>query len=88
MKKRHEPIRECICCGNKFQKTGLFRIVQNESGIFLDREGKAEGRGAYICKSQACREKLVQQRRLNRAFKKKVEDSVYGAITAALETAE
>ncbi len=88
MKKGHEPIRECICCGKKFPKASLFRIVQNESGIFLDETGKADGRGAYLCKSQECRDKLIQQRRLNRAFKKKVEDSVYSAVSASLETAE
>ncbi|MBQ4517653.1 MAG: YlxR family protein [Clostridia bacterium] len=86
MKSVHKPVRECICCGNKFPKNSLFRIVKNDSGIFFDESGKADGRGAYICKSAACHEKLVKQKRLNRAFKGPVEESVYRSLIEQLES--
>ena len=86
MKSIHKPIRECICCGNKFPKSSLFRVVKNDSGIYFDASGKADGRGAYICDHAACHEKLVKQKRLNRAFKGPVDESVYGALIKQLES--
>ncbi|MBE7037111.1 MAG: YlxR family protein [Ruminococcaceae bacterium] len=86
MKSVHEPVRECICCGNKFPKSSLFRVAKNDSGIFFDASGKADGRGAYICKSAVCREKLVKQKRLNRTFKSPVEENVYRALIEQLES--
>lgn len=86
MKSVHKPVRECICCGNKFPKSSLLRVVKNESGIFLDKSGKADGRGAYICQNAICHEKLVKQKRLNRAFKSAIDDSVYQSIIQQLES--
>ena len=88
MKRGHEPIRECVCCGQKFPKTSLVRIVKNEEGICFDQNGKSAGRGAYLCKSPECLEKLVRQKRLNRAFKQAVDDSVYRAIAQTLQLTE
>lgn len=88
MKSVHQPTRECISCGQKFPKAELFRIVKNDSGIFLDTTGKQNGRGAYICKSHDCAEKLVQQKRLNRAFRGAVDDSVYQEILDMLKGAQ
>lgn len=80
MKSVHQPTRECISCGEKFPKAELLRIVKNDSGIFLDQSGKQNGRGAYICKNPDCAEKLVRQKRLNRAFRSQIDDSVYQEI--------
>ncbi len=84
MKSVHEPIRECICCGEKFPKANLVRIVKNETGVFVDVTGKQNGRGAYLCKSPDCREKLVKQRRLNKAFRQPVEEAVYAELVKTL----
>lgn len=84
MKSVHEPIRECICCGGKFPKKSLVRVVKNESGIHLDQSGKENGRGAYLCNNPDCFEKLMKQKRLNRAFHEAVDDSVYQALKDGL----
>jgi len=84
MKSVHQPTRECISCGEKFPKAELLRIVKNDSGIFLDTTGKQNGRGAYICKKPECAEKLVKQKRLNRAFKTAIDESVYRELLAML----
>ena len=88
MKSVHQPTRECISCGEKFPKAELFRIVKNDSGIFLDATGKQNGRGAYICKNPDCADKLVRQKRLNRAFRGAVDDSVYQEILDMLKGAQ
>lgn len=84
MKSVHQPTRECICCGGKFSKAELLRIVKNESGIHLDKTGKQNGRGAYICTNPACAEMLVKQKRLNRAFREGIDESVYREISEML----
>ncbi len=85
MKSLHQPTRECICCGEKFPKNELLRIVKNETGIRLDVTGKQNGRGAYICKNPACAEMLVKQKRLNRAFRESFSDAVYQEISETLK---
>ncbi len=84
MKSVHEPIRECICCGEKFPKRSLLRIVKNETGVSVDRTGKQNGRGAYICSNPECFEKLVKQKRLNRAFRENVSEQVYHELYETL----
>ncbi|MBE7049083.1 MAG: YlxR family protein [Ruminococcaceae bacterium] len=88
MKAVHTPIRECISCGGKFPKASLLRIVKDESGIFVDASGKHNGRGAYICHNAGCLEKMMRQRRLNRAFKSPVDDDVYRAVSQILQSFE
>ncbi len=77
MSSKHIPVRECIVCGVKFEKNDLVRIAIRDDKIFVDASHKAGGRGAYICKSPDCFDKLLKKRRLDRAFKRSVETSVY-----------
>lgn len=75
----------CIACREMKNKKDLLRIVKNKEGrIFVDETGKANGRGAYICKDTACLEKLKKQKVLNKAFKMMIEDSVYEEIKGAI----
>lgn len=82
---KKEPLRMCIACREMKNKKDLLRIVKNKEGkIFVDETGKANGRGAYICKDTACLEKLKKQKVLNKAFKMMIEDSVYEEIKGAI----
>lgn len=75
----------CIACREMKNKKDLLRIVKNKEGkIFVDETGKANGRGAYICKDTACLEKLKKQKVLNKAFKMMIEESVYEEIKGAI----
>lgn len=48
------------------------RIVKNKEGrIFLDPSGRANGRGAYICKDSECLKKAIKTNALNRLLKLK-----------------
>ena len=76
----------CIVCREHSDKKELLRIVKNKEGqIFVDKQGKANGRGAYICKSKECLNKLKKSRGLNRAFKCEVSDDVYNMIGEEIE---
>ena len=70
-------------------KKELYRIVKNKNGdIFLDKTGKSDGRGAYICDKQECLQKLRKARLLNKIFKSEVPDSVYDGIAEAFNGVE
>lgn len=76
----------CVVCRGQSDKKQLLRIVKNKDGeIFVDESGKANGRGAYVCKDRACYEKLCKQKGLNRAFKCNVSDEVYKKIGECIE---
>lgn len=61
--------------------------MKNSLGIVYDATGKQDGRGAYLCQNPACREKLLKQRRLNKAFKMPVPEETYQSVLQAIESA-
>lgn len=72
------PQRTCIGCNSKKNKNELIRIVKNKDGIIrIDRTGKAQGRGAYICDSIECLEKAIKSKRLEKTFETKISEDVY-----------
>ena len=50
-----------------------------------DKTGKANGRGAYVCKDKECYAKLCKQKSLNKAFKCNVPAEVYEKIGKEFE---
>ena len=52
------PMRKCVGCGEMKPKKELLRILRTETGEFVvDALGKANGRGAYLCRSVECFQK-------------------------------
>lgn len=79
--KTNKPARTCIACRKECEKSQLVRIVKTPKNLFmLDLSGKADGRGAYVCCSESCINKLVKGKLLNRAFKQNVPDEFYNGI--------
>lgn len=86
MKVKKTPQRKCIACQERGDKKGLVRVVKNKEGeIFLDKTGKANGRGAYVCSTKECLEKVIKSKAFNKAFKMNVEDEVYTHLLDELE---
>lgn len=75
------PMRTCIACRTVKPKKELIRVVKFGDEISLDRTGKKNGRGAYICDNPDCVQKLKKQKLLNKVFSCAVEESVYDKIT-------
>jgi len=72
------PQRTCMGCNEKKNKTDLIRIVKNSNGeINIDRTGKMQGRGAYICDDIACLEKAIKSKRIERVFEAQIENEIY-----------
>lgn len=49
-------------------KNQLIRVAYYDGKMSVDRLGRANGRGAYICNSKECMEKAFKRRAFNRAF--------------------
>lgn len=72
------PQRTCMGCNAKKDKKELIRIVKNKEGnISIDRIGKAQGRGAYICDNIECLNKVIKSKRLEKALDTKISEEVY-----------
>lgn len=72
------PLRTCIVCKESFPKKNLLRIVKNNEGnVFIDKTGRANGRGAYLCDNPSCMEACIKKKILNKAFKCMLEDKIY-----------
>ena len=72
------PQRTCIGCNSQKNKNELIRIVKNKDGVIsIDRTGKANGRGAYICNNVECLEKVVKSKRLERVLETKISEEIY-----------
>ena len=68
-------------CNSKKDKSELIRIVVNKQNqILVDKTGKQDGRGAYICNNDICLEKVKKNKRLERALKIKIPDEIYENI--------
>jgi len=70
--------RMCIGCNEKKDKRDLIRIVINKHAeIAIDKTGKLEGRGAYICDNEECLGKIIKSKKLERLFEVKISDEIY-----------
>ncbi len=87
MTPKKQPLRQCTGCGEMKPKRELVRIVKTPEGnVMLDRSGKLNGRGAYICHSTECYKKAVKAKRLERAFSCVIPESVSEQIVKELES--
>ena len=77
MEKKKTPQRMCIACRASKDKKDLIRIVKTESTFALDKTGKLNGRGSYVCNNQECMEKVIKNRILNKIFKTNINQDVY-----------
>lgn len=81
MKQRKLPLRKCIVCSERKDKRDLMRVVKNkDEEVFVDSTGKANGRGAYICKNIKCLNSAKKNNKLSRALKVKVQESIYNVL--------
>ena len=72
-------------CNEKKDKNELIRIVKNkENEIHVDRTGKMEGRGAYICDDIKCLEKVIKSKRLERVLDINISDEIYESLRGVI----
>lgn len=81
----HIPQRMCVACRQMKPKGELIRIVKSGDAVQIDKSGKKNGRGAYICRNAECIKTAKNRRLLAKYFKTALDESLYDAIAEALK---
>lgn len=80
------PQRMCAVCRERKEKSQLIRITKTQDGeALIDKTGKLQGRGMYICKNGDCIEKAGRRHVIERAFSGKVDKEIYDALAKQRE---
>ncbi len=75
-------MRRCVVCRQLFDRRQLWRVIRLAGGgVALDR---GMGRSAYLCPSPACLQEARRRRRLQRALRCPVEDSLLDELEQRL----
>lgn len=82
---KKQPQRTCMGCNEKKDKSELIRIVKNKNNeISIDRTGRKEGRGAYICDDIKCLEKVIKTKRLERVLEIEITQEIYESLRGVI----
>ena len=75
-------MRRCVSCRQLFDRTLLWRVIRLAAGgIALDQ---GMGRSAYLCPSGDCLDDARRKKRLQRALRCQVADSIVDALELRL----
>ena len=75
------PMRQCVGCGLMKNKKDMIRVIKTATGeILLDRTGRQNGRGAYICDDRDCLIKARKNKALERSFRQQIPAEVYDSL--------
>ena len=75
------PVRQCVGCGEMKNKKEMMRVLRTPEGeTVLDKTGKKNGRGAYLCISKECLQKARKNKGLERSFKMSIPNEVYDSL--------
>ena len=75
------PVRQCVGCCEMKNKKYMMRVLSTPEGeTVLDKTGKKNGRGAYLCISKECLQKARKNKGLERSFKMSSPNEVYDSL--------
>ena len=89
MAEKKIPLRKCTGCNEMKPKKELIRVLKTtEEEIILDKTGKKNGRGAYLCNSLECFKLARKSRGLERSLQVKIPDEIYETLEKELNAVE
>ena len=75
-------LRRCVTCRQLLDRQQLWRVIRDhQEGVVLD-EGM--GRSAYLCPNEACLEEALRRKRLQKALRCQVPNSVVEVLKKRL----
>ena len=75
-------LRRCVACRQLLDRSLLWRVIRDhKDGVLLDR---GMGRSAYLCPTEACLDEARRRKRLNKALRCQVPDSVVEVLQERL----
>ena len=73
-------------CQEVKAKRELIRVVRDPQGqVSLDFTGRKAGRGAYICPQEACLNKAIKTKALERSLEVSIDATLYEAMRSELK---
>ena len=86
MQVKKKPQRQCVGCRESKDKKDLIRVVKTPEGnIVLDRTGRQNGRGAYLCDSEECLKKARKSNSFSRSFRMNIAEEIYEELERQLK---
>ena len=84
MSSPHIPTRMCAACRTHRHKRDLVRLVRAPDGrVSVDPTGKMAGRGAYLCRDDACWTLAERRRALERALSTGIDPAAWQNLLAS-----
>ena len=81
VKRKRIPLRTCVSCGLKTAKRELLRIVSSPDGqVAVDRGGKLNGRGAYLCIECRTVPESLRRGRLEHSLKTRIGEDEWDSL--------
>ena len=75
-------LRRCVACRQLLDRRQLWRVIRDhQDGVVLDA---GMGRSAYLCQTEACLDEARRRKRLNKALRCQVPDSVVEVLQERL----
>lgn len=85
MKPKKIPMRMCVGCREMKPKRELIRVVRSPEGeVSMDPVGKKPGRGAYVCRDEACLNRALKQKQLERVLDTQLTEDVVASLRQTL----
>lgn len=85
MKEKKMPMRMCVGCREMKPKKEMLRVVRSPDGVVsIDETGKKPGRGAYVCRDEACLARAIKQRQLERQLEVQLTEDVAQGLRQTL----
>ena len=89
MAEKKIPLRKCTGCNEMKPKKELIRVLKTvEEEIVLDKTGRKNGRGAYLCNSLECFQRARKTKGLERSLQIKIPDEIYEILEKELSAVE
>lgn len=83
------PLRQCVGCSEMKSKKEMMRVLKTAEGsITLDKTGRKNGRGAYLCMTSECLKRARKNKGLERSLKMSIPDEVYENLEKEFEEVE
>lgn len=68
------------------EKRLMYRVIRTQDGeLLLDKTGRKNGRGAYVCPNMECLQQAIRSKGLERSFKMQIPKEVYDALQKEME---
>lgn len=86
---RKKPLRKCLGCQALKEKKDLIRVVKTSEGDFsIDKTGRLNGRGAYVCNNNECLQQAIKNKGLERSFKMAIPKEIYDRLVEEIDAIE